>query len=178
MSIIESTENHAEFFFDPEAQLDLPVGDWQFMLLANHVRDGEAQPRGRVATTVTGLIGLVAVGYDEIDADDVAFMHRYWAAREVAGEVQAVFNAQAAGSGVDVSDPTFGLIWAEKSDPPEALTMWDAPVPLVLVRTDFDPFTDRPAPACGVVWIDPSTERELLETLDKAGFVQLAEKLD
>ena len=156
----------------------LPDGDWLVRVFCRHVRDGDVLPRARAAMSLSDVVGVIHPHLDGDEDDDVAFIDRYHVAREVAGEVQAVFNAQAQLQGVDVTDPSLGLIWQEKSVVPENLGEWAEDVPLVLVRTDFAPFTDRVSPTGGVLWIDPSTEREFVESCDRAGFVQLAERDD
>lgn len=42
---------------------------------------------------------------------------------------------------------------------------WSSIVPLVLVRTDYAPFTSWPAPTGNVMMIDPYTERTLLVSM-------------
>lgn len=178
MNLIESNDNYAEFHFDADSsdQIALPDGEWEFLLFSRFVREDETQPRARAAVSVTDLIGLVVPGYDQVDDDTEAFMARYYSAREIAGEVQAVFNAQAVQQGVDITDPACDPLWFDK-DQPCPLEAWDGPAPLVLVRTDYAPFTDRHCPTGAIVWIDPATERDFVESLDTAGFVQLSERL-
>jgi hypothetical protein len=53
-------------------------------------------------------------------------------------------------------------------------TEWPANLPpLVLVATDYEPFTDRPMPTGNLVWVDPSTELTYLQSLNNIGIITL-----
>lgn len=43
---------------------------------------------------------------------------------------------------------------------------WDGLTPLVLIATDYSPYTDRPAPKGKIVWVNPETEVSFLRALD------------
>jgi hypothetical protein len=49
---------------------------------------------------------------------------------------------------------------------------WQIEVPLVLMATDYSPFTDRPSPTGRIVWIDPETEFTYLESLSALGVLR------
>lgn len=55
---------------------------------------------------------------------------------------------------------------------------WDREVPLVLIRTDYQPFTETPVPSGRVVFLDPATETTLLDTLHSAGLIALLHRGD
>ena len=42
-------------------------------------------------------------------------------------------------------------------------------MPLVLIETDYEPFTQRPLPTGNIAWLNPYTEETFLESLDVAG---------
>lgn len=50
---------------------------------------------------------------------------------------------------------------------------WRRTIPLVLVVTDYEPFTMLRRPKGNVLWIDPSTETTLLDSAAGAGFITL-----
>lgn len=50
---------------------------------------------------------------------------------------------------------------------------WAASAPLVLVRTDYAPFTQRPVPTGNVLFLDPHTEASFLDSLAQAGLIHL-----
>jgi hypothetical protein len=45
-------------------------------------------------------------------------------------------------------------------------------VPLVLIDTDYEPFTPRPRPGCGVIFLRPAQEHDYLASLAEAGLLQ------
>jgi hypothetical protein len=46
-------------------------------------------------------------------------------------------------------------------------------VPLVLMTSDYVPFTERPAPTGNIFWLDPTTELTYLRSLDRLGVMKL-----
>jgi hypothetical protein len=50
---------------------------------------------------------------------------------------------------------------------------WELEVPLVLMTSDYVPFTERPAPTGNIVWLDPTTELTYLRSLDRLGVMKL-----
>lgn len=50
---------------------------------------------------------------------------------------------------------------------------WNAPLPLVLITTDYAPIRPEAAPTGNVLWIDPSGDWELLTTLADLGVITL-----
>lgn len=63
---------------------------------------------------------------------------------------------------------------------PDAVDVWSAKVPLVLVESNFEPFTNlrRPVSSEGdyvyvsnIIWLEPVTELDFLKSLSRIGFV-------
>lgn len=52
----------------------------------------------------------------------------------------------------------------------------DDRVPLILIRADYEPFTDRPLPSGNVKFLDPSTETTFIDSLVEAGVCELLVK--
>jgi hypothetical protein len=50
---------------------------------------------------------------------------------------------------------------------------WELEVPLVLITSDYVPFTERPAPTGNIIWLDPTTELTYLRSLDRLGVMKL-----
>lgn len=50
---------------------------------------------------------------------------------------------------------------------------WELDVPLVLMTSDYVPFTERPAPTGNIIWLDPTTELTYLRSLDRLGVLKL-----
>ena len=51
--------------------------------------------------------------------------------------------------------------------------VWRDRVPLVLIATDYEPYTDRPKPTGRALFLDPSTEISFLRSLDALGLIKL-----
>jgi len=43
---------------------------------------------------------------------------------------------------------------------------WDYPTPLILLRTDYEPYTSRALPTGNVIFVDPSSEGSFLRSLE------------
>lgn len=50
---------------------------------------------------------------------------------------------------------------------------WSYDVPLVLITSDYVPFTERSAPTGNIIWLDPTTELTYLRSLDRLGVMKL-----
>jgi hypothetical protein len=84
-----------------------------------------------------------------------------------------------------ISEEVLTALFAEKivpfegipvSDDPANTDMdlaWSLEVPLVLLTSDYLPFTDRMVPDGNIVWLDPTTELTYLRSLDKIGVMKL-----
>ncbi|MFJ4896070.1 hypothetical protein ACIP5U_39825 [Streptomyces sp. NPDC088788] len=67
-------------------------------------------------------------------------------------------------------------ILAQRDTPP-VISVWDAPVPLVLVTTFYQPDGPLPRPEGpdgALIWIEPDDEWSLLVSLHEAGVILLA----
>lgn len=149
--------------------------------------------------TRTGLLTQIIDGYADVAAtavqtpdDDPLLDARYDFAVETAAMLQAGFLAQAEKSGAyDLAaetDEDVYLAYARDPDEPfagfrpgggdDVSFAWDREVPLVLIRTDYAPFTEAPTPSGRVVFIDPATETTLLDTLNEAGLITLLHRED
>ena len=56
-----------------------------------------------------------------------------------------------------------------------AINHWHAPVPLVLSTHEYQPHGPLAKPDGNILWINPRDEQTLLTTLNKTGWIQLAE---
>lgn len=135
--------------------------------------------------SASDLVGLLIPGYPTTDQDaddataerdaDDALKMRWHQAIGTAAMVQASLCATAVSE--DTFDPaTTGdealtVLFADK-DVPVDCDQWPADLPsLVLVTTDYYPFTDRIPPAGNVLWIDPADEMAYLKSLATLGVV-------
>lgn len=169
---------------DAEQELLVPAhptdGEWTHVL--QHA-DGEVT----FADSATDLVGVLIPGYDDIGHDaagnDAALLSRYDAMLAVAATAQQSFNEQAISAGtLDVdsaAEDVLTTLFCDKSVPfiglpgpnGSLLHAWEDEVPLVLIVTDYAPFTDTPRPTGRIVWLDPSLETSYLESLAALGAV-------
>jgi len=167
-------------------------GSWPFLLL--HAGDATQRPTDislTFADTATELVGALIPGYDAIphstgsncagrgtpsDADhDEALWLRYSQAVATAALVQQHILAAAVTNGdFDSAAVPEDALTALLGDKTDVFTgeQWRWNVLLVLISTDYAPFTQRPKPAGRVAYLDPSTETTYLTSLHEAGLVR------
>lgn len=121
---------------------------------------------------LSDLVGAVIPGYSAVTDDESALLARWQCAAATATEVQQLI---AAGEGLDPSLESEDVLTAIFTDralplPVEATaSRWEHRVPLVLLATDYEPFTPAAKPSGNVRFIDSSTERAFLRSLADLG---------
>ncbi len=165
---------------------------WPFLLL--HAGDATRRPQDislTFADTATELVGVLIPGYDAIphrsgaegagrgtpsDADhDEALWLRYSQAVATAALIQQHILAAAVTNGdFDPAAAPEDALTALLGDKTDVFTVeqWRWNVLLVLIVTDYAPFTDVPRPTGRVAYLDPSTETTYLTSLHEAGLVR------
>jgi hypothetical protein len=130
-----------------------------------------------VADSVTELVAAGLPGYGDLPDDeegfDQALIARYedLVGHAAAFQRQLMSVAHETGT-VDLSsldDDTVTALMAERTIPVEDIFEWTCVVPLVLISTDYIPYTDRPVPKGNVVMLDPITDVTYLQSLSKIG---------
>lgn len=137
------------------------------------IYDGDA--RRAYADTPIDLCGALIHGYADLDFGDTAEADAARLAH--AGRIQVELQAQlnAAGKTTDLDQATRTVLTAPRHVAPDPGASWDADIPLVLLTVDHAPYTDTPVPTGNVIWLDPTTETDLLESLAQADVIVLAE---
>ena len=131
-----------------------------------------------LADSVTGLIAGLVPGYDELDDDDALFA-RYQIACAAADAVQARLAVDAGLNANEETEDDLSAIFAPRSEGGLVLDgPWANSVPLVLIRSDYAPFTGAARPEGNVKFIDPTHERILLESFDELGVASFLVKQD
>lgn len=122
--------------------------------------------------SATSAVASLIDGYADLSADDeqAALIASYEAAVRFTSGLQMDHVLQAAPD-AELSGYELEILSLEKHRTPDCAA-WQSPVTLVLVRTDYEPFTEQPAPSGNVVWINPATELTLLQTLARAGVIK------
>ena len=131
------------------------------------------------ADTVSELLSAVIPGYDELpsneNGDEAAFVARYEAAIELANLVQTGLVIDATEndgwSPEQVTEDELNALFQSKVVPfvpcegadGTVSAEWRVDVPLVVIDTDYAPFTEREAPfGDNVVFLSPGDEMEFL----------------
>lgn len=131
--------------------------------------------RGEMTTfsdTLSDLVGAIIPGYSAATDDEAALLARWQCAAATATELQQLI---AAGEGLDPaaeSEDVLTAIFTDRAMPVPVETIadrWDHRVPLVLLATDYEPFTPVAKPSGNVRFIDSSTERAFLRSLSDLG---------
>lgn len=143
------------------------------------------------ADSRTELVGALIEGYEELGDNpagyEAAFEARYTQAVALATSVQTSVLLDAAEAGTfdpadlvatPAGEEQLQAFFVERTVPfdprgtalagnvdDSGAPVWDHEVPLVLIATDYAPFTDRPLPTGRVVMIDPSNEKTYLDCL-------------
>lgn len=129
------------------------------------------------ATTATEVVAALPgmdPGYLSLD-DDQALLARYEFALLAARDAQDRLahdtdGVDVAGLPEDVLTLLFGV---GKHVPLAGLETWNETVPLVLISTDYAPYTESLPPHGNVKFVNPADERSLLDTLVDLGLIDL-----
>ena len=160
---------------EPHGETRLPARPdgtpWPLLLVHGHDVTG--------ADTAGELLAVLIPGYENLADDDAghdeALWQRYESAVATAGELQETLLATAAVRGefdaVRAGEAGLTALLADKTVP-TSCTQWRQPVPLVLIDTDYEPFTVRPRPDGRVIFLRPAQEHDYLASLAEAGLIQ------
>lgn len=166
-------------------------GTWPFLMIHGD--------QATWADTRTELIGALIEGYDTLPDDPTGyergFVARYTQAVAVATDAQTSVLLDAGEKGhfdpdaltrtpegeeriqalfgerTVAYDPTGTALDSHRDE--TGTPVWDFDVPLVLVATDYAPYTGLPAPTGRVLYVDPSTETSYLDSLQSLNRVIL-----
>jgi hypothetical protein len=78
-----------------------------------------------------------------------------------------------------LTDDELAVVSGPRHEPP-SVALWDAPIPLVLVRQFYTPHTDLAAPedpSDNLLWIDAGSAYDLIMSLHHVGIIQLHERI-
>jgi hypothetical protein len=150
---------------------------WPFALLALHDTI--------YGDSLTDLVGYLIPDYEALPAsqegDEDAFLARVDYAAAYIGSAQSVILATATTDGDFApelaSEATLTALLSPRGtgliDGSEFNFTWTETVPLLLLTTDFAPFTSVPLIDGNVAYFDPSDERVFLDSLSGMGAVEL-----
>ena len=132
--------------------------------------------------TAADLISHLIPGYGDVafddDGHDEALIMRWQTCVATASDVQALICADRVQEGTfdpaKETEESLTVLFSDKTVPVEDFGSWDHPhVPLVLIATDYAPFSaERPPVTGNVLWLDPSDETAFLRSLAALGIVE------
>lgn len=119
--------------------------------------------------TATEAVASLVPDYATIPADDEysALIARYDYAVKQANELQRDYLLE--GDPLPEEDADVALI--PKHEPVVDVEVWDLMVPLVLIATDYTPYTDLEAPQGNVIMLNPADELSFLVSLERADLI-------
>jgi hypothetical protein len=159
---------------DPEHPLPAPPppvgGQWQYVL----VHDGDMVS---FAERAGELVAVMIPGYETLGdsdrANDQALLLRYNHLVALAEYYQGqdVDRAQRLGLLAGAGEEVLTALYSERTVPFEG-ERWDLPIALILLATDYQPYTERVLPKGErVLLLDPATEINYLVSLHDLRFV-------
>lgn len=139
------------------------------------------------ADSTTDVVAHLIPGYgdlaQDVDGNEQALILRWKTAVMTASDVQALICADRAKEGLfdpaNESEETLTALFQDKTIAGEDVESWDNEnVPLVLIATDYEPFTERAPISGNVLWVDPSDETAFLNSLSALGVVEFYVQVD
>ena len=127
------------------------------------------------------LLGYLIDGYDDIpddeEGDEEALVMRVEQAVLICSTIQAMLCADATSEGkfnpAEESEETLTALLGDRTIPVLHVAEWTHEVPLVVLTTDYAPYTTHTPPGGNVWWLDPSDEAIFLQSLSTHGLIQL-----
>ena len=159
----------------PDTETRLPArpdgSPWPLLL----IHDSDVTGADTTGELLAELIpGYAAIADDDAGHDE-ALWRRYESAIATATQLQETLLATAAVQGdfdaAHTDGSTLTALLADKTIP-SSHTQWRHPVPLVLIDTDYEPFTARPRPDGRIIYLRPAQEHDYLASLAGAGLIQ------
>ena len=141
------------------------------------------------ADSASELVAMAIPGYGDIPDDDEghdeALIARYAHLVELAERTQHFMVDDAVKSGAlvltEAGEEILTALFAPRDRPWEGAMSasgwtdmdWRHEVPLVLLASDYAPYTLRETPTGRIVWLDPTTEVTYLRSLNELGLIEL-----
>lgn len=90
----------------------------------------------------------------------------------------SLYDAAVAGGSIEprtMTEEVLTTLLSDRAEPIVDVREWREEVPLVLVVTDYAPYTTMPAPLGNVAWIDPSDDERYRASLAALGLAELGQ---
>ena len=149
-------------------------GPWPFVFVGP---DGAAVFSDTRTEIVDAMIDCYPAVLDPLSMDDQALEARIDSLASLGSQAQAGILASLSDQEELLpllDDVKLTALFAPKDSWPIPITTWDEQIPLLLLATNFAPFTETPAPSGErIIWLDPTTETTYLDALSKLGVGEL-----
>lgn len=128
------------------------------------------------ADNLTNLVSHIIAGYDAAESVEDAWDLRTNAAVNRANTAQlsvlAALHEEGEFDPSKENEDVITALMSSREEPLTGFTEWKHKVPLVLVATNYAPYSATPLPTGNVVTINPYTERTLLDSLASLGDIE------
>ena len=133
------------------------------------------------ADTYDDLLEALIPGYQQL-TEEQAIESRILLGVSAASQIQAQIVAESDLS--SVTEDQYKTLMAPRIAPSLRADWWTCPIPLVVVETAYQPYTDVPRPTSGIsdteeapnlLWVRPAEEEEFLRSLHEIGYIRLME---
>lgn len=131
------------------------------------------QDRVYSAKNAQGLMTALASNYPPMDSQR-ALEIRWELLAKFAGQLQDAAAREQISFGFNPArqdQRVIAAVYGSRLRPVEWAGTWRRPMPLFLIRSDYEPFTSLTQPKGNIVWLDPSTEKTTLQSLLHAGIL-------
>lgn len=136
------------------------------------------------ADTYGELIDVLVPGYASMD-EEHQDVERIKFALRLSGQLQAEIMYGLEVTKDTVTEDEWNTLVANRVTSPPRADWWACEIPLVVVETSYEPYTDVPRPASAIaegvqnppnlLWLRPSEEEDFLFSLESAGQIVLLE---
>ena len=149
-------------------------GPWPFIFVGP---DGAAVFADTRTEIVDAMIDCYLDMLDPVSMDDQALEARLDSLASLGSQAQAGILASLADQ-EDIlpalDDNKLTALFAPKDSWPIPIASWNEQIPLLLLVTNFAPYTEVPAPSGdAIIWLDPTTETSYIDSLAKLGVGEL-----
>lgn len=127
------------------------------------------------------LLGFFIDGYDALpdtaEGNNEALVLRVQHATALCSFIQAAVCSDGLEEGTfdpeNETEEALTAFFGDRTVPVYGIDEWKHAVPLVLVTTDYHPYTQHSAPSGNVWWIDPADEAMFVHSLAQLGVINL-----
>lgn len=127
-----------------------------------------------ISNTLTGIVEAIISGYADLPEPqggyDAHLDSRIGALAGLASALQAGILASMQEGGLDLTDDQLTALLHPKDGDVLEFEAWDSPIPLMLLATNYIPFSDIvPPEGDSIVWLNPHNEKLFMDSVVQLG---------